>query len=357
MAYQQLTAFQPPAHAPAQVHAQFFAGPPFPGSGTLPWLIRWQPPIAKRPRPEASVVFYASPPFSVFNTPVFFPFVDASARPASLFKIPFDYKLAQSVVALSAGPQGTGTALPFVAPSVVCDLTLGELKLRLSEMLDDPFVYWTENEVRHALNQAQRLWCFLTLCLERTVTFTLTNAQAFYSIDDQVTDFLCPLRVSFSGARLKSDTLHNLDLRDSTWRARPSNPTRYAQSGFDLLAVTPQTVTGTNTISFTYAAEPAELSLDSDAPEIPPDQQPHLVDIAYYILQLKVGGQELQNAAQYLKRGLAAAEKYASFVRAKSRGQLYDRPPLDLATYDKGRFDIKLKRLEHQMKRQQEDQK
>jgi hypothetical protein len=357
MAYQQLNTFQPPVHAPAQVHAQFYAGPPFPGVDMLPWLSRWQPPVPKLKHPEYNVVFYAAPPFAFFNTPVFFPFVEGVSRPADLYKHPFNYKTAQSVVALNAGPQGTAAANAYVAPSVVCDLDLAELKSRLAQMLDDPEVYWTANEMRHAINQAQRLWCFLTLCIERTVSFTLTNAQAFYSINDQITDFLAPLRVSFSGTRLRSDTIHNLDLRDSTWRARPGNPTRYAQSGFDLLAVTPQTVSGSNTLSFTYAAEPAELTSDADVPEIPSEQQPHLVDGAFYFLRLKEGGQELQNAADYLKRFLAAAQKYASFVRSKSRGQLYDRAPFDLATFDKGRFDIKMKRAESQQKKKEEDGK
>jgi hypothetical protein len=81
----------------------------------------------------------------------------------------------------------------------------------------------------------------------------------------------------------------------------------------------------------------------------------HLPDGAFYVLRLKEGGQELANAVKYLQRFLDAAQKYAGFVRAKSRTQLYDTQPYDLASFDRSRFEIKLKRQMEAMKQKKQE--
>lgn len=227
-----------------------------------------------------------------------------------------------------------------------CFLTLDDLKAQLSQMLDDPFVYYTAAEITQALNIAQRIFILLTHAYEKTVSFTLTNGQAWHQISDQVTDFLGALRVDHvnSSTRLRSDTVHNLDLRDVLWRARAGNPTRYAVLGFQWLALTPQPASGSHTLSFTYVAEPPELVSGSDVPVIPADQQVHLPDAAYFILRLKEGGQELQNALEYWRRFVEAAKKYRDFMMARSKSQLYDRYPLDIDSSDLSRFMLKLAR-------------
>jgi hypothetical protein len=181
----------------------------------------------------------------------------------------------------------------------------------------------------------------MTLCLERTVTFNLSANTTFYKISDQISDFIVPLRVTFGGLRLKADTLHNLDLRATTWRRSPGNPTRYAQHGFDLLAVYKQPA-GSSSLTLTYAAEPAVMAQDFHLPEIAAEQSVHLEDFAFWYCRLKEGGTELQNAAAKLTEFLEAAQKYAAFTRARSQAQLYDNYPADLSTFEKGRFLIKL---------------
>lgn len=227
-----------------------------------------------------------------------------------------------------------------------CTFTLYELLVRLYERLDDPGpvvpVYYTKAEAIHALNVTQRLFCLLTLCIERTATFNITNAQAFQAIRAQLSDFLVPLRILFNGTRLLTDTLHSLDMADDTWRNRAGNPLRYAQAGFNGLWITPQPAAGSNTLAVTYAAEPAVLVNDSDSPEIPDEQQIHLPDGAYFILRLKEGGAELQAAVPYLERFLQAAKKYAVYTRARCKGQQYDRKPMDLNLGEISRILLKM---------------
>lgn len=228
---------------------------------------------------------------------------------------------------------------------VACNVTVGEFKVRLGALLDDPtHIYYTEAAILHALNVGQRLFALITLCIERTVTIALTNGQDYYDLSAQLTDYLLPLRVTHSGVQLKPDTLNNLDLRNRAWRATAGTPTRYAREGLDRLWITPQPASGVHTLEIVCACEPAALVLDTDIPEVPGDQSTALEDFAVWWLRFFEGGQEHANTLVYLRRFLDDASKYAAFVRAKNRAQGYDNWPPELSLYDKSRFEVKLAR-------------
>lgn len=333
MAYQQLTHFQPPVHHPPTPSVNF-ASPPF-SSYSLGYLTSWIPPVPKRPRVERPHFALVTP--TEFAT---FPYVDVQITLPFLTRHPFSYVRALANVGYAPRP---ANFVATVVPAQSCTLNLGVLKGRLAEMLDNPFVYYTENEIRHAINVAQRLFCLITLCIERSVSFPLVNGQCFYTIDSVISDWIVPLRIGFSGVRLKTETLQSLDALSGAWRLTPGAPRRYVQDGFNLLGVSPQPASGVNALTVVYAAEPSEMIADSDFPEIPPEQQILLPDAAFYLLRLKEGGAELQAAVKYWQRFLEGAQKYQSFTRARSRAQLYDRVPPDLSTFEKGRWEIKLK--------------
>lgn len=215
-----------------------------------------------------------------------------------------------------------------------CGLTLTELRARLYERLDDDGTRWSPAEVIVALNAALNVWAYLTLCIERTVSFMLTGGQCFHSIAAQVSDFIVPLRLTTaSGARIRPATFHELDGLSNTWRATAGTPTRYVQAGYDLIAVTPQYAVDT-AVRLTYAAAPTALSGEADTPEIQPEQQEHLCDFAFWWLRLKDGGQEAQAATDYLKRFVEAARKYGEFSRARASAQRYDTAPADISLFD-----------------------
>lgn len=215
------------------------------------------------------------------------------------------------------------------------------LQTRLIERLGEPStpVYWELSEIKLALNKANRFFCLLTLCVERSASFNLTAAQAFYTVSSQLSDFLVPLRVTTSaGARLQPYTLHELNLESDTWRATAGTPTRYMQQGYDLFAISPQPAGAGTSLLIRYAASPAVMTGNTDEPEIPEEQRPCLIDYALYWLRLKEGGQELAKTLPHLGAFLDVAQKHAAFVRAKSKGQLYDNQPFDLQSFDRSRL-------------------
>lgn len=213
------------------------------------------------------------------------------------------------------------------------------LQTRTIERLDEAAtpVYWSLAEIKLALNKATRLFCFLTLCTERTATFAV-NTAAFYTISSSLSDFLLPLRIyNASGGRVYPYKFYELQVENPGWRSDAGSPTKYAQAGYDMLAITKQPASSEN-LTITYAASPAVLSGNTDVPEIPEEYHPSLDKFARVWLRYKEGGQELQKTLHLLGEFLDDAQKHGEFVRAKSKAQLYDHVPFDLASFDRSRL-------------------
>lgn len=212
------------------------------------------------------------------------------------------------------------------------------LQTRIIERLDEAStpVFWTLDEIKLAINKAQRLFAFLTLCIERTTTFAVST-DAFYSLAT-IADYMLPLRVfNAAGGRVYPHKVYELQLENPAWRAVTGSPTKYAQPGYSLLAITPQPA-GAQNLTLTYAASPALLSLDADEPEIPEEYHPSLPKFAQVWLRYKEGGQELQKTLPLLGEFLDDAQTFAQFKRARSKAQLYDKQPFDLASFDRSRL-------------------
>lgn len=299
--------------------------------------IGWLPVGGVQPQ---SPLRYPPPPATGFiaRTTGFATFPHMQAWSPAVAHSRFNYLTASALVDIA--PLPPDPVLPPPVASVTCALTLGELKQRCYEQLDDDGTYYTGNEVRHALNAAANLFALLTLCKEKTASFTTTAAGCFHVVSLQLSDYIVPLRVTTAaGARIRPATIHELDGLASDWRATAGTPTRYIAMGYDMLALTPQ-YAGATAIRITYAATPTAMAADTDTADIPEEQHVWLVDYACWWLRLKEGGQELANATEWLQRFITAARKYGEFVRRRSYGQKYDAQPFDLASFDMGRLDI-----------------
>ena len=212
---------------------------------------------------------------------------------------------------------------------------------RLDESPADPR-YWTAAEVLAALNEAQRLFVFLTLAVERIATLAIPAATPFSSVRTLIPDFMFPLRLSLAGARLRPARLSELNALSRTWRATAGTPARYSLLGLDLMAITPQPTAGLPA-GLTYAAEAAALDSGDDVPEIPGSDHESLIDYAVYALRLKEGGQGLAESLPGLDRFLKAAAARAAIVRARSRAMQYDTLPAELKLADFSRQERKPK--------------
>ena len=222
-------------------------------------------------------------------------------------------------------------------------MDVAALKLRIAERLDEDTttsVFYTPASVLDSINKAQRFFCLLTHCLERTKTFELTANQTFYTITDDAdfSDFLLPLRVTTGGVRVQPKTIHQLDGLSATWRSTPGTPTSYGMLGMYLLFTYPRYDVGSQSLSITYVAEPTALTADGNTPEIPTEFHQYLPDFAIWWLRLKEGGQESANALPLLRRFIEAAMTHADVVRARARAMSYDSQSFDLRSVDMSRM-------------------
>jgi len=220
-----------------------------------------------------------------------------------------------------------------------CELDVADLVARIYERLDDNGTYYTEPEVLHALDIIQRLFAWLTMCVEHRASFSLIGGQTFYSIRSELSDFWAPLRVSLqsNGARLLPMTLDDLDKLDEGWQSTPGTARYYCTMGVDFMAIYPQPAIGTS-LHFTYAAEPLSITSLQSAFDVPSDQLPLLVDGAIWWLRLKEGGAESQATLEGFGRFVQGAKKYREYVQARSQAQLYDSAPVELTHFDLSRF-------------------
>jgi len=217
-------------------------------------------------------------------------------------------------------------------------VTAGELIERtlkdLGEDTSSP-VYYKSSEVLDALNEAQRFFCLLTLCLETTGNLALAADTSFYHLLTTFQRFLLPLRVQVlaTGAKVRPGRLGDFDSLSATWQDDVGDPTRYDVLGMDLLAVTPRPDAPGITLEITYAQTPDRMTSEGDTPEIPAEYHPCLADYGVARLRVKEGGQEFQKVLSRFGNFLTEAAKMADYVRSRMAGRGYDRQPFELAKW------------------------
>ena len=101
--------------------------------------------------------------------------------------------------------------------------TFTQLIDSVEERLDEnttTSVFFTNTEIKDALNRANRLFAFLTLSVERTgQTFPLTANTNFYDVSSTFSDWLLPLRVKAGSARVLPVQSHELDNLSGSWES------------------------------------------------------------------------------------------------------------------------------------------
>ncbi len=220
-------------------------------------------------------------------------------------------------------------------------MTVATMEQRVWQRLEqDPAApVTTEPEVLHALNQAERTFVLLTLCLETTAVLALTAGKVFYGVRNLFPNYLRPLRL-MSGdpfARLRPCRLADLDALTIDWQTSASvDPaSRYFTLGINLFGVwrAPPIDVAAN---FTYAYEPPALVVQNAIPQVPTEYHETLVKFAVVWIRLKEGSTELAKVMPLFAEFIADAKKLGAFVRARSVASGYDSLPFEL---EKG-FDM-----------------
>lgn len=186
--------------------------------------------------------------------------------------------------------------------------------------------YFTAQQATDALNQAQRVFAFLTLCLEGTATFTAQPGQVWNAFAP--TGLIVALRVEIGGYRIWPERLKVFSGRNAYWQNHQEEPQYYAQPGPKLIALHPAPAVET-TATVRYARLPVALAAGGDIPEVPEPYHRELVNFAVWRLRLREGAQELQIGRSGLRRFFRAAKQHAEDIRARSLAERLDALPSD----------------------------
>lgn len=215
---------------------------------------------------------------------------------------------------------------------------LGSMVERVSKRLNEgatgPVAY-PAAEIVAALNEAQRLFCLLTLGLETTQSWAVPAATTFHHMLSVFPNWLVCLRMSdATGKKVRPAGIAALDGLDSGWRSAVGDPVRYCALGVDLVALYRQPAAIGTTLQVTYARAPLAMAADADVPEIPEKCHQDLVDYAIYRVRQVEGGQEFQKTLKHLASFFEGAERHAERVRTRSVGLGYDKKPFELRRFD-----------------------
>jgi hypothetical protein len=220
------------------------------------------------------------------------------------------------------------------------------MQARVSQRLDEGAsgaTFYPDAEIAAALNEAERCFCFLTLALEKTASWAVPSyiangSSPFFHMLPVFPDWIVGLRISTaSGAKVRPSRLEDLSAVDAGWWNYPAEPTRYVALGADLVALYGQPAAAI-TLNVTYARSPVALVNPTDAPEIPEEYHPELVNYGIYRLRQVEGGQEFEKALPLLASFLDAAQRYAAYVRARNIGSRYDTVPFELENFDRSKL-------------------
>ncbi|MBV9448567.1 MAG: hypothetical protein JO345_21995, partial [Streptosporangiaceae bacterium] len=111
-------------------------------------------------------------------------------------------------------------------------MQLQDMQARVSQRLDEGAgaAFYPTAEITAALNEAQRFFCLLTLCLEKTATWSVPSygsngSSPFFHMLGTFTDWIAPLRISTAaGAKVRPARLEDLNSLDSQWWNAPGAP-------------------------------------------------------------------------------------------------------------------------------------
>jgi hypothetical protein len=220
---------------------------------------------------------------------------------------------------------------------------LQERTLKRVGEVSDAGTYYTAEQVRVVLDEAQRIFAFLTLCLEASAPLALTANVGWYKPLDSIPDWIVPLRVRMAGsggAKLEAKRLDELDALSSSWQTETGTPSRYAIAGPNLLAVHRIPPAGGSSLQVQYARSPIPLAA-GQSPEIPEQNHITLVRFAVPRLRSIEGGEEWKKALPDLEEFWQDTKKLAMYMRTRNLGSRYDSLPPEQVFFDRSRlFDL-----------------
>ncbi len=185
--------------------------------------------------------------------------------------------------------------------------------------------YIADSTFTRAINRAQAIFAFLTLCYEKSSVLTFTPNEPSLEFIADIPDFIAPLKLSQGGRMLNQQSLQQIAARNNQWTGFPDMPKYYCLVASNLLAIAPPPSSVTVAqVAIVYAAMPLDGALDLIPSE---DHDAIAQGSAAIIRQLILGGQFGPGAEEDLDGYWMAIKRRTDYVMNRNKTARYDTMP------------------------------
>jgi hypothetical protein len=172
-------------------------------------------------------------------------------------------------------------------------LTLGDLKTRVYNRLDQNTALYPDADVTREINDSIAAWSLFTSAIQAQVHvpgYTVAN-QVLYSVPAGI---LVPQRVYFEGRQLAKESIRKMSLLRRDWITDVSS-TRgpvcdWIPFGIGTFAIHPADSIGGNDLLVVGIAEPTPLVLDADPITLPDEDADSIAELSSANLTFREGG-------------------------------------------------------------------
>lgn len=175
-------------------------------------------------------------------------------------------------------------------------ITLEDLKKRLRERLGPSSSFWTEVELRDAINESLAVW--QALVGEWVVDAELTtDGSSFQTTPHQVVSIN---RLKYNSIPLNMISIFELDMGYPGWRETQGTPYYWAPDALDKFAIYPAPTSGA--IKVEGYSEPIVLTMDNAFIDLGDEELLRILDYAHFYCSFKEGVKEAADNVEGLKQ-------------------------------------------------------
>lgn len=159
-----------------------------------------------------------------------------------------------------------------------------EVRTRLNEA---SAVFWTDQDIKDALNEGYQELSDATEWYERMTTFPTLSNRTYLDLRQLLSDtFLAPKRAinTITGKWLVPSSVRTQDHRARQWEKTAAEPEEIFMRGLWWLGFYPKPPDDTGSIRLYFSALPSDMSDDTDEPEMPEEYHDGIVAYAVYDL-------------------------------------------------------------------------
>jgi hypothetical protein len=178
--------------------------------------------------------------------------------------------------------------------------------------------FWTNDELNDYIVEALRIWNVLTGYWKASQTVTVPAGTLFYSLPDNLSNFLALSRIEVASSHLNQVSLQELDSARPEWQyAAAAALSEAALIGLDRIAFSPPPDADIS-VTFFYIRTAIVPVADTDFIQLSEEELKPILDFVTFIATLKEGGDELQTNVPLLKSFLHQCSLYNSKLNSIS---------------------------------------